>query len=1158
MVKKVFLLATFLMGMAAAFAQEKPITGKVVDETGASLPGATVKIKGTDKAVVTDVNGTYSITAATGSTLVFSYVGYATQEITVGESNVIDVAMSPEVTEMSEVVVIGYGVQKKSLVTGAIAKVKSDEMVGQPSSRLEQSLQGRTAGVVFNKTSGNPGAQVTVRIRGVSSNGNADPLFIIDGMKVSKYVFNEINPNDIESVEVLKDAASAAIYGSEGANGVIIVTTKSGKDKKGKASVSYDGYYGWQQASYAPVMSASQYIDYFREAYAYDRMYGNLNGGLGKLRAIATMMYGANVPLWSSADDSLAVLYQDPASLQAYLKSKADEALSNGTITSAQYNSWALNKNVPLSFEQYKSQLFSPTAPDAGYNILRKYVDTTYAGTDWMKEIFSTAPIQSHTVSAMTGNEAANIYLSASYFSQDGVVGLERNNFTRYTFKVNGDVQANKWLKLGANANVAHSEQRNIPVNDLYDGVISAAMSHDPTIPAIWNDTSEIWSYLRRVGQYPKTAAARQTYLQGLIKTDDGRWYSNTAMPVNERFNPLAKIKLAENDKATTERLIGTTYAEIKPFEFLNYRTSYSAEVSYVTNDNWGDKYYINNTRFRDHSYVFKRIARYYKYQIDNVITFNKNLNGHDITVMAGQSVEKYLAYSVQGQRINLQEANEDWAFLDAVPESGDSIYVYNRTNGGFKDILTQMGYFGRVSYNYNEKYMVNATLRRDGVSKFAPDYRFGYFPSISAGWNVHNEPFFNVPAISQLKIRASWGRNGSHVSADPWQWISTRTASILGGTKTIITGVVKNPKLHWETSEQIDGGFDLGLFKNRLVIGFDVYSKRTKDLLARPIKATWTDEVPYYNVGRIDNNGVDLEVTYAQRESELKYSVKLTGTYQTNEVKEFNAAKLQGYSAHGSPAEETAFEVGQPVWYFRGYKALGIFQSWEEIRNYTYTDPVTGKKTLIQPDAVPGDVKIADVGGRIDPATGKPTLPDGKIDANDFTALGKPLPTWLLGLNIDLEYKGFDLSMFWYAELDKEIYNNTLRNDFLHLNRPEYFYTERWTPNNHTNEWFRARYQDPTTGSTQIGFNSLFFEDGSFLRLKNIQLGYTLPASISQRLQIGKLRVYVSVANLLTITKYKGSDPEIGITGNVNSYGVDRGMYPAAKTYTIGMNLTF
>ncbi|HPO64442.1 MAG TPA: TonB-dependent receptor plug domain-containing protein [Bacteroidales bacterium] len=297
MVKKVFLLATFLMGMAAAFAQEKPITGKVVDETGASLPGATVKIKGTDKAVVTDVNGTYSITAATGSTLVFSYVGYATQEITVGESNVIDVAMSPEVTEMSEVVVIGYGVQKKSLVTGAIAKVKSDEMVGQPSSRLEQSLQGRTAGVVFNKTSGNPGAQVTVRIRGVSSNGNADPLFIIDGMKVSKYVFNEINPNDIESVEVLKDAASAAIYGSEGANGVIIVTTKSGKDKKGKASVSYDGYYGWQQASYAPVMSASQYIDYFREAYAYDRMYGNLNGGLGKLRAIATMMYGANVPL---------------------------------------------------------------------------------------------------------------------------------------------------------------------------------------------------------------------------------------------------------------------------------------------------------------------------------------------------------------------------------------------------------------------------------------------------------------------------------------------------------------------------------------------------------------------------------------------------------------------------------------------------------------------------------------------------------------------------------------------------------------------------------------------------------------------------------------------------------------------------------------------
>ncbi|MGC8802712.1 MAG: SusC/RagA family TonB-linked outer membrane protein, partial [Bacteroidales bacterium] len=1011
MVKKVFLLATFLLGMATAFAQEKPITGKVVDETGAPLPGATVKIKGTDRAAVTDVDGQYKISAAAGATLVFSYVGYQAQEIAVGESNVIDVAMKPEVTEMTEVVVVGYGVQKKSLVTGAISKIKSDELVAQPNARIEQSLQGRTAGVVFNKTSGNPGAQITVRVRGVSSNGNADPLFIIDGMKTSKYVFNEINPNDIESVEVLKDAASSAIYGSEGANGVIIVTTKTGKGAKGKVTVSYDGYYGWQQASYAPVMSASQYRDYFAEAYAYDRMYGNLSGGLTKLRAIATMMYNANVPLWSNENDSLATLYQDPAALQAYLQAQADKALKDSTITNAQYNSWSFNKNVPLSFEQYKSQLFSSSAPDAGYGIFRKYVDTTYAGTDWMNEIFSTAPMQSHTVSATTGNENANLYLSASYYTQDGVVGLGRNNFTRYTFKINGDVQANKWLKLGTNVNVAHSEQRNIPVNDLYDGVISAAMSHDPTIPAVWNDTSEIWSYLRRVGQYPKTVASRQTYLNGLIKTDDGKWYSNTAMPVNERFNPLAKIKLAEHDKATTERVIGLAFAEVKPFEFLTYRTSYSAEVTYVTNDNWGDKYYINNTRFRDYSYVYKQIARYYNYQIDNVLTFDKTFNDHAVSAMVGQSVQKYIGYSVNGTRINLQEPNENWAYLDAVPQSTDSVYIYNRTNGGFKDIQAQMGYFGRVNYNYKEKYIISAILRRDGVSKFAPDYRFGYFPSVSGGWNVHNEEFFNVPAISQLKIRASWGRNGSHASAAPWQWISTKTATVLGGTKTIITGVVKNPKLHWETSEQIDAGFDLGLMKNRLLVNLDFYSKRTKDLLARPIKATWTDEVPYQNVGRIDNNGIDLEVTYTQRETEFKYTIKATGTYQTNEVKEFNAAKLAGYSAHGAPAEETAFEVGHPVWYFRGYKALGVFQSWEEIRNYTYTDPVTGKKTLIQPDAVPGDVKIADVGGRIDPATNKPTLPDGKIDANDFTALGKPLPTWLLGLNLDFEYKGFDLN---------------------------------------------------------------------------------------------------------------------------------------------------
>ncbi len=1158
MVKKVFLLATFLIGMVAAFAQDKPITGKVVDETGAPMPGATVKIKGTDKAVVTDVNGSYSIAVPAGSVLVFSYVGYTSQEIIVGESNVIDVNMNPEVTDVGEVVVVGYGVQKKSLVTGSISKIKSEELVAQPAARLEQSLQGRTAGVVFNKTSGNPGAQVTVRVRGVSSNSNADPLFIIDGMKTSKYVFNEINPSDIESVEVLKDAASSAIYGSEGANGVIIVTTKSGKGKKGKVTVSYDGYYGWQQASYAKVLSADQYRDYFREAYAYDRMYGNYDGGLTRLRAIATQMEKNNINLWSSADDSIAVLYQDPSTLYTYLKQKADEALTNGVIDNTKYNDWKFNKNEPLSFEQYKSQLFTKSAPDAGYKIFRQYVDTTYAGTDWMDEIFSTAPMQSHTVSATTGNEIANLYLSASYYTQDGIVGLERNNFTRYTFKVNGDVQANKWLKLGGNVNIAHSEQRNIPVNDLYDGVISAAMSHDPTIPAIWSDTSEIWNYLRRVGQYPKNEDDRKKYLDGLIKTDDGKWYSNTAMPVNERFNPLAKIKLAENDRSQTERLIGNTFAEIKPFEFLSYRSSYSAEVSYVTNDNWGDKYYINNTRFRDYSYVYKAIARYYNYQIDNIVNFEKNFNGHEVSAVLGQSVQKYLGYSVGGQRINLQEPNENWAYLDAVPESSDSIYVYNRTNHGFKDILTQVGYFGRLNYNYNEKYMLGFILRRDGVSKFAPENRFGYFPSVSAGWNLHKENFFNIPAISQLKLRGSWGRNGSHASAAAWQWVSTKTASILGGTKTIITGVVKNPDLHWETSEQLDLGFDLGLLRNKIVINFDWYSKRTKDLLARPIAASWTDEVPFYNVGRIDNNGVDLEVTYTERESEFKYSIKLTGTYQTNEVKEFNAAKLGGYGAHGAPAEATAFEVGQPVWYFRGYKALGIFQSWEEIRNYTYTDPETGKKVLIQPDAVPGDVKIADIGGKINPTTGKPTLPDGKIDANDFTKLGKPLPTFVFGLNFDCEYKGFDFSMFWYAELDKEIYNNTLRTDFLHLNRPEYFYTERWTPTNHTNDWFRARYQDQTNGSTQIGFNSLFFEDGSFLRLKNIQLGYTLPSTISQKLQISRLRIYVGASNLITITKYKGSDPEIGITGGVNSYGVDRGMYPAARTYTVGMNLSF
>ncbi|HOT14550.1 MAG TPA: TonB-dependent receptor [Bacteroidales bacterium] len=1187
MVKKMLLLVTFLAGLVQLYAQDRTITGKIVDEAGNILPGATVTLKGTTKVTVTDLNGVYSLSAPQeGGTLVVSYVGYTSQEVQIGESNTVDINLQPDIQALNEVVVVGYGVQKKSLVTGSIAKVKAEDLANQPALRVEQALQGKTSGVIFNQTSGNPGAQVTVRIRGVSSNGKSEPLFIIDGMKTSKFVMNEIDPADIESVEVLKDAASAAIYGSEGANGVIIITTKSGAGNKEKVTVTYDGYYGWQVADPVAVMSTAQYKDYFREAYAYDKSIEASNS----IKSFALPAFVEKVSYWTDAADSLIFKYNTPAYQYERVRSIAEPALqkaltnqqtllSNGSITQKQYdnNVKAINNKLealanlrPLTFEQYKANLFnkklnSPT--DKAYANIRDNVDTTSNGTNWMDEIFQVAPMQKHHISVQASSEKANLYLSASYFTQDGVVGGAKNNFTRYNFRLNGDVQATKWMKLGSNVTVAQSKSRNLPLNDLYGGIISAAMSHDPTIVPYWNDTSEVFAYYRSVGRNYTTEAAREDLLNNrLLKTEDGRYYSNTTMPVNERVNPLAIMQLSQNDVATTERVIGNAYSEIKPFKFLTYRLSFSGELTYVTNDNWGPAYKLNDTRQRDYSYVYKQIARYYNSQIDNTLSFVKSFGDHNVSATVGQSAEQYIGYSVNGTRINLQELNESWNYLDAV-QRPDTLSKLRDDNGGFKDKNTKMAYFGRVNYDFREKYMFGATIRRDGSSLFSDKKRWGVFPSFSLGWNVHKESFFNVPFVSLMKVRGSWGRNGSTQNVDAYMWISTKTAQSLGGAKTIVTGVTKNEDLKWETSEQTDIGVDFGFLKNKLTLTIDWYNKKTIDLLAKPILPAWmassSGDVAYYNVGEVSNKGLEFDLGYSDNIADFKYDAKLTATYLKNEVTDFNAQRLTGYGAHGAPFEATAFEEGQPVWYFRGYKAEGIFQSWEEIRNYTYTDPNTGVVTLIQPDAVPGDVKIKDVGGTVDPKTGKASIPDGKIDGNDYTYVGKPMPSWTFGLNLNGEYKGFDLSMFWYAEVDKEIYNNTLRGDFLHLNRAETFYTNRWTEGSGTNDWMRARYTDNTTGSTQIGFNSLFFEDGSFLRLKNIQLGYTLPVSLTQKVQISKLRFYVSASNLLTFTNYTGSDPEIGYTGdnnskNHNSFGVDRGMYPSAKQYIIGVNITF
>jgi TonB-linked SusC/RagA family outer membrane protein len=1135
MKKKGFLLLLLLVLWGISYSQQYTVTGKVTTaEDGSSLPGVSIAVKGTSTGTITDIDGNYSLnTKDKDAILVFAFVGMRSQQIPVDGHSIINVTLESDVLGVDEVVVVGYGVMKKSLVTGSISKVSNEEIASAPSQRIEQALQGKTSGVVFNQTSGNPGAQVSVRIRGVSSNSNTDPLFIIDGMKTSKYVMNELDPVDIESVEVLKDGASAAIYGSEGANGVIIITTKSGKNNKGKTVITYDAYYGFQKASPVKVMTANEYRDYFAETFAYKQRLA-LVGGLDLNASVIHKL----VPVWNTPEEGVVFKYNTPEFKYNTLKTKLDEAYSSGLINQGQYdtNMLELTKKKPLSFEEYKAQAYRS---NSGFSPFAGNIDTLSTGTDWMNEIFQTAPIQKHHLSLSSSTEKTDMYLSASYFSQDGVVGGAKNNFSRYNIKVNVDHQAKDWLKVGTHLLVAESKSRNLPINSIYNNTVLSAMSFDPTLPVYWNNKAEI-------------PTAFKSIADSMLKTSDGRYYTISKATSGERVNPLASIAVNQNNTTTTDRVVGDIYAEITPIKGLNYRFSAKGDFSLVSLDDWQPKYYYGIEYKNDHSFVSKELQAYYKYQIDNVITYSKKIASHDFSILLGNSAEKIWSNSVRARRSDLFIENDNFAIIDHTPVTSDNIELVQ--TGGFRNIQTKLSYFGRINYNYQEKYLLTTTLRSDGSSMFEESHRFGTFPSVSLGWNINRESFFNVPSISLLKLRASWGQNGSLSSVSPYMWITTSTVS--SGGNQVVKNATYNKDLQWETSEQSNIGIDLGLFNNKLTITTELYDKRTKGLLAKPEAVAWTSgSVPYYNVGSVSNKGVEFDLGYSDKKGAFNYDMKLTAAYLKNKVTDFQAALLPGFVLF-SGRQQTMFVEGQPAWYFQGYKVLGIFQNWEEIRNYTAINPKTGNPVLIQPGAQPGDPKIQDIGGSYD-TKGNP-IPDGKISSADYTYLGKPLPSWTFGLSLNCEYKGFDASMFIYSEVDKTIFNALTRDDRTYYNRPERFYTERWTESNPTNSFIRATNEN--IGGYAFGHNSFFFEDGSFLRLKNIQVGYTFPTSLTKKAQIDKLRIYVSASNLITLTNYSGSDPEIGQTQAENSYsyGVDMGLYPSAKQFIAGINVTF
>lgn len=1020
--KKVVLALLILMYSFAVFAQGIQVKGVVTSaDDGQPIPGVSVVVKGTTLGMITDINGSYSLNAQGNSTLVFSFVGMKTQEIPVNMKTVINVVLATEQTDIDEVVVVGYGTQKKSLVTGAISKVNSEELKKSSDMRVTQALQGKTAGVVISSNSGQPGDQVSIRIRGIGTNGDAEPLYIIDGLPMSGSGTDFLNSNDVESIEVLKDAASSAIYGARGANGVILITTKSGK-KDTKMTVSYDGYYGvqnpWRKLR---MLNSQEYMMLTNEA--------AMNGGLS--------------PKFSAAQ------------------------IAENTID-----------------------------------------------TDWQDEMFNyNAPKQNHSISFNGGNDKISYSSSLNYFNQDGIVAKGKSKYEKFGYHLNTTAEFG-FLKLGSNLNLAYINSKGIDTNSHFGNGLAQAINMPPIVP---------------------------------VKYSDGSWATpeDFGIGLQEITNPIALLdKVNQNTK--TSKIIGGLTAEIDfnkinpALKGLTFKSTYSGEMALVNYRGYNPYYYLDAMHFTITDKVSQNMNLYSRWNFENVLTFDKTVDVHHFTLMAGTTAFKDMYQNISGEKSDVIFDDFDHAYLD------NATNPLSASTGGSYSEHTVASLFGRINYDLKDRYMLTATIRRDGSSRFGSENKYGYFPSVAGGWVISREDFMSgVQGVDLLKLRASWGQNGSENIGNfgYTSIIGNQNIYYFGDSKTQYNGTqptrIANPSLKWETSEQTNIGLDFATLGSSLRVTLDYYVKTTKDwLVTAPVPMLVGNSAPIINGGSVRNSGFEGEVSYKKQFNKLYFNASINGAYNKNEVLDIQNAekRLQGGDGGFGQSGVLYAAVGTPMGVFYGIKTDGIFQTQDEINAYVGS---TGSK--IQPNAKPGDIKFIDENG------------DGKITDADRVTMGSPYPDFTGGLNLNLEYKGFDLNMFVYAALGQEVYDATRRYDMNGTNyRADWL--NRWTGPGTSNYYPRVTFVDDNQNMKTV--SDFFIHDGSYVRLRNITLGYTLPKTVTEYLKIKNLRFYVTAENLLTFTNYKGYDPEIG--GGVFSNGIDHGIYPQSRTILGGVNITF
>ncbi|MEP1088372.1 TonB-dependent receptor [Algoriphagus sp.] len=1083
------ILLLLVLTSATAFAQ-RTVTGTVLDEYDTGLPGVSVLVKGTTTGVATDIDGKYSLTIPNDqAVLVFSFIGYTPLEQPVGNRSIVDVKLSPDETTLTEMVVTGYTIDSRRETTGAIATVDPKDLTVIPTGNVEQALQGRVSGVTVI-TNGQPGTTSIIRVRGFGSFGGNQPLYIVDGVPVGSTDF--LNPDDIESTTVLKDAAAASIYGARASNGVIIYTTKRGRRGDQKLRVDYNGMFG--------VTTPGEGLDMMNP------------------QDFATYTWLAETN--QAAQDGRAPKYEHPQFgtgntpvLPYYINVGGASGVA-GPFSEAQ-----------LAAEREKYNV--DRTKGGVYQVVRA---ATGEGTDWYDALTRNAPLNRHSIGLNGGSETSRFFIGLGYQDQAGIV--LNNDFKRISFRANSEFDVTKKLRIGENFQATY---RQVLGQDGGTGGQGVSVNENDILQAF-----------RMPSIIP-------------IYDEFGGYAGTAAKGFNNPRNPIANRDGIVNNRNFNANIFGNVYAELDIIDNLKFRTSIGGQYNNYYFWDYSRLQYENSENNSAFGYG-EGSGFVFGWVFTNTLSWKKQFDKHSFDVLLGQEALNTGAgrnMSASGQ--NPFSQDPDFITISNLPVSTRQV-----NSSQFKGV-NFASYFGRLNYTYNDKYLFSAVIRRDGSSVFGENSRYGVFPAFSGAWRMSSESFMSGATwIDELKIRGGWGQMGNsnpvpatnqyslfagNVGASSYDVNGSNSSAVIGFRRSSIG----NPNTQWETAETKNVGFDGTFFNGRLDVIFDLWQKDTKDLLFQlPIPQTAGSNAtpPFVNIGQMKNAGIDLLVGIkGNLSSDFTYDLTVTASTLNNEIVALAPGLdiITSINPSFRGIQPIRNQVGQSLSSFFGYQVEGLFSSAEDVANHAD-----------QVGAAPGRFKFADIQGR--DADGNLTgQPDGQITPDDRTFIGSPVPDFTGGVNFTVGYKGLDLSVYLYTSLGNEIFNQSRWFTDFYQTFEGAAISERlkdaWTPQN-----LDAKIpivEKTANFSTSDVANSFYVENGSYLRLQNITLGYSLPPSLLEKWRLERLRVFAAANNLFTITGYEGLDPAVG--GNADTtFGIDVGNYPVTRGYTFGVNLSF